>query len=68
QGLFPTILLHFLHPWRSDAGGTTPGKDDHMDVEGRIMSGTIIEELESRREQRPRERREHVVERRVISN
>jgi len=26
QGLFPTILLHFLHPWRSDAGGTITGK------------------------------------------
>ena len=22
--IVPTILLHFLHPWRSDVGGTTP--------------------------------------------
>ena len=38
QGLFPTILLHFRHPWRSDGGGTTAG----------------MQELEQRRKRLPR--------------
>ncbi len=47
--IVPTILLHLHHPWRSDAGGTTPGKG----------------EVESRQEQRSRATQGAVAENRV---
>ncbi len=58
QGLFPTILLHSHHPWRSDVGsydsregGGRPRREqrsramhDSMDGGVRTASGTAVEE------------------------
>ena len=53
--IVPTILLHFLHPWRSDVGGRiTSGtrlqgrrsrvKHDCMDAGGRATNGAVAED------------------------
>ena len=68
QGLFPTILLHFLHPWRSDvrewpslevrcaraaiAQGCA-GAAKHRDCARAAISGGQTQEVEQRREQLP---------------
>ena len=50
QGLFPTILLHFLHPWRSDVR-------EWPSLEVRCaraaISGGQTQEVEQRRERLP---------------
>ena len=38
QGLFPTILLHFHHPWRSDVG-----RYDSREGGGRVAPGAATE-------------------------
>ena len=51
QGLFPTILLHFHPPWRSEGGGTTAGmqelgqrmEHDYTDVGVRVAPGAATE-------------------------
>jgi hypothetical protein len=45
----PAILLHFHHPWRSDAGGTSPGMDE--------VERSRSQSREQRREQLPRRTR-----------
>jgi len=44
--IVPTILLHFLHPWRSDVGGTSPWMGEG--------TSPWMDEVESRQERRPR--------------
>ena len=53
-GIVPTMLLHFLRPWRSDVGGTTPGKGE--------VAGSGKQEARAKclQEQLPRHTRESV--------